>query len=209
RQDFHGTLVENGAFYISSIQQILKEKNRISGKIGIYEMPEYAFLELDEPEDWGYAEHVMRKLHPTVYSNKNIKLFLSDIDGVLTDAGMYYAENGDELKKFSTYDGMAIKLFREKGIKVGFITSENRELNQRRAKKLKIDFLEQGVEDKLQVASVLCKQENISLDQVAYVGDDINDLELLRAAGICFCPSNAQKSVKQIPGIITLSKRGG
>src|SRR5690606_11545956 len=73
RQDFHGTLVENGAFYISSIQQILKEKNRISGKIGIYEMPEYAFLELDEPEDWGYAEHVMRKLHPTVYSNKNIK----------------------------------------------------------------------------------------------------------------------------------------
>lgn len=209
RQEFLGTLVENGAFYISSIRQILHEKNRISGKIGIYEMPEYAFHELDEPEDWQNAEQVMLKLHQNINTIKNVKLVLSDIDGVLTDAGMYYTENGDELKKFSTYDGMAIKLFQEKGIKVGFITSENRKLNQRRAEKLKINFLEQGVEDKLRVVSDLCQRENISLDQIAYVGDDINDLQILRAAGVRFCPSNAQQAIKQIPGIITLTKRGG
>ncbi len=209
RQDFHGTLVENGAFYISSIQQILKEKNRISGKIGIYEMPEYAFLELDEPEDWGYAEHVMRKLHLTVYSTKNIKLFLSDIDGVLTDAGMYYAENGDELKKFSTYDGMAFKLLKQQAIKTGLITSEDKVLNKRRAEKIGVDFLFQGVKDKLSVVKELCAKEGLDLRQVAYIGDDVNDESLLSNVGFAACPADAVQKIKSIPGIHILKTKGG
>lgn len=209
RQDFHGTLVENGAFYISSVQQILQEKNRISGKIGIYEMPEYAFLELDEPEDWQHAEHVMLKLHQNINNIKNIKLVLSDIDGVLTDAGMYYTENGDELKKFSTYDGMAFQLLKQQAIKTGLITSENKVLNKRRAKKIGVDFLFQGVDDKLSVVKELCAKEGLDLRQVAYIGDDVNDESLLSNVGFAACPANAVQKIKSIPGIHILNTKGG
>ena len=209
RQDFQGALVENGAFYISSVQQILQEKNRISGKIGIYEMPEYAFLELDEPEDWQHAEQVMRKLHQNINTIKNVKLVLSDIDGVLTDAGMYYTENGDELKKFSTYDGMAFQLFKEKGIKTGLITSENRVLNKRRAEKIGVDFLFQGIKDKFSVVKELCTKEGLDLQQVAYIGDDVNDASLLSNVGFAACPANAVQKIKSIPGIHILNTKGG
>jgi N-acylneuraminate cytidylyltransferase len=209
RQNFQGTLVENGAFYISSVQQILLEKNRISGNVGIYEMPEYTFLELDEPQDWEHAEQTLRKLHRSVFKNKNIKLVLSDIDGVLTDAGMYYTENGDEFKKFSTYDGMAFQLLKEKGIKTGLITSENRVLNKRRSEKIGVDFLFQGAKDKLLVVKELCANEGISLQQVAYVGDDINDEGLLSSVGFAACPSNAIQKIKNIPGIHILQTKGG
>jgi N-acylneuraminate cytidylyltransferase len=96
RQDFDGMLMENGAFYISSIGNIKKYKNRLSGKIAIYEMPEYTAIEIDEEDDWIIAEKLMQKyiLQPKK-SSKKIKLFLSDVDGTLTDAGMYYGNNGE------------------------------------------------------------------------------------------------------------------
>ena len=154
------------------------------------------------------------KDHPeTTFAKKtkNIKLFLTDVDGVLTDAGMYYTETGDELKKFNTHDGMGLQLIREKGLKTGIITSENTKLVERRANKLKLDYLYQGRREggKLATARELCKIENISLDEIAYIGDDINCLELLSNVGIAACPANAVKEVKQIPGIIHLSKKGG
>jgi YrbI family 3-deoxy-D-manno-octulosonate 8-phosphate phosphatase len=209
RQDFNGTLVENGAFYISTVGNILTAQNRLSGKIAVYEMPEYTFHELDEPDDWASAESIMRKHLSKNLITKNIRLVLCDIDGVLTDAGMYYTENGDELKKFSTYDGMAFKLFREKGIKVGLITLENRALNKRRAEKLKLDYIVQGAEDKLAVATEICSKEGVRLDQVAYIGDDINDKILLEQVGVPVCPANAHRSIKKIPNILVLSRHGG
>ncbi|MBX2965963.1 MAG: acylneuraminate cytidylyltransferase [Cyclobacteriaceae bacterium] len=209
RQDFSGTLVENGAFYISSVKNITESKNRLSGKISIYEMPEYTFTELDEPEDWKIAEHIMQKLPGNIYNTKQIKIVLSDIDGVLTDAGMYYSENGDELKKFSTYDGMGFKLLQQSGLKTGLITQEDRQLNKRRAEKLKLDFLYQGIDNKLAIAKEICQQENISLNEVAYIGDDINDFELLSHVGVAACPANAASKIKSIPGIVQLSTAGG
>ncbi len=142
RQDFGGSFVENGALYINKVENIIKYKNRLSGKINIYEMPEYTAIELDEEDDWLVGEALMKK---NVLKEKyekyigEIKLFLSDVDGVLTDAGMYYTEQGDEFKKFSTYDGIGFKLLQKEGIKTGIITSEDRALNQRRAEKLKLD----------------------------------------------------------------------
>lgn len=140
---------------------------------------------------------------------RKIKLFITDIDGVLTDAGMYYTENGDELKKFCTYDGMGLKMLMKMGVKTAIITGEDRKLNKRRADKLTIDHIYQGIEDKLSVAKVLCKKLKIGLEETAYIGDDINDLDLLNECGIAACPANAMKAVKNIPDIIHLEKKGG
>jgi len=140
-----------------------------------------------------------------------IKLFLTDVDGVLTDAGMYYSEAGDELKKFNTHDGMGLQLIRQKGIKTGIITSEDTKMVERRYNKLKLDYLYQGKREggKLPSAKEICELEGITLAEIAYIGDDVNCLELLSNVGIAACPANALDAVKNIPGIIQLKKKGG
>ena len=210
RQDFDGLFMENGAFYINSIENIKKDKNRLSGKIAIYEMEEFTAVEIDEEDDWLIAEKMMYKYILSKRPKPNIKLFLSDVDGTLTDAGMYYGENGEEFKKFNTHDGKGFELLRKAGIKTGIITSENTKIVENRAKKLKVDFLYQGLEHKgkLDIAKEICKELNISLDEVAYIGDDINCKELLSSVGISACPSNTLEEIKNIPNIIKLSKAG-
>jgi len=210
RQDFEGTFIENGAFYINSIANILENQNRLSGKIEVYEMPEYTMTEIDEPDDWAYAEYLMKK-HVLAKNQKPIKLFLSDVDGVLTDAGMYYSENGDELKKFNTHDGKGFELLRKANIKTGIITSENTKIVERRAEKLKVDFLYQGREHggKLESAKIICKKLGITLGEVAYIGDDVNCHELLSNVGLAACPKNATNKIKGIPNIVLLERNGG
>ena len=211
RQDFQGSLIENGAFYINSVKNIKNTKNRISGNIGIYKMPEYSVLEIDEPEDWIIAESVMKKnvLRKSNLDFSSVKIFLSDVDGVMTDAGMYYTDNGDEFKKFCAYDGMGMKILQKSGIKVGILTSEDIDLNRRRANKLKLDFDFHGVKDKLKIVEDLCARENTTLNEVAYIGDDVNCFELLSNVGIAACPKNAVNKIKSIPNIIHLQKNGG
>jgi N-acylneuraminate cytidylyltransferase len=203
--------MENGAFYINNIKNIIASQNRLSGKIGIYEMPEYTAMEIDEPDDWGILESLMYRHVLLKNPKKNIKLFLTDVDGVLTDGGMYYSESGDELKKFNTRDGMAFELLCKAGIKTGIITSENTKIVENRAKKLKVDYLYQGSFEggKLTVAKAICEKEGIILDEVAYIGDDINCYELLSHVGIAACPADADISIKQISNIKTLTLSGG
>lgn len=212
RQNFGGMLMENGAFYINTVKNILSNGNRLSGKIGIYEMPEYTATEIDEPDDWTILESLMyRHVLRNGLVKSEIKLFLTDIDGTLTDGGMYYSENGDELKKFNTRDGMGLKMLQEKGIKVGIITSEDRELNKRRAEKLNADFFFQGKKNggKLTVANEIVKKMGITLNEVAYIGDDVNCYELLTNVGLAACPADACERIKNIPGIMILSRKGG
>jgi YrbI family 3-deoxy-D-manno-octulosonate 8-phosphate phosphatase len=211
RQDFDGLLMENGAFYINNIQNIKQDKNRLSGKISIYEMEEYTAVEIDEDDDWYTAEKLMYKYVLNNRTKKKIKLFLSDVDGTLTDSGMYYGENGEEFKKFNTHDGKGFELLRKAGIKTGVITSENTKIVENRAKKMKVDYLYQGLEHKgkLRVAKEICKKENITLEEVAYIGDDINCKELLESVGICACPQNSINEIKNIPNILQLSIKGG
>jgi N-acylneuraminate cytidylyltransferase len=209
RQDFDGTLLENGAFYINTVENIVKDKNRLSGKIMVHVMPEYTALELDEPDDWMIGEKLMRKHFLPTPSRKAIKLFVSDVDGVLTDAGMYYSQNGDELKKFNTHDGKGFELLRNLGVKTAIITSEDTQIVARRAAKLKVDYLYQGIKEKLGVLNDICQKEGIGLDEVAYIGDDINDLEPLSNVGLAACPSNSRPRVKEIPNIIQLDVAGG
>ena len=140
-----------------------------------------------------------------------IKLFLSDVDGVMTDGSMYYSESGDEFKRFHTYDGMAFNLLTQAGIKTGIITSENTQLVARRAAKIKADYLYQGKRDggKLQAALEICQKEGITMQEVAYIGDDINCFELLSNVGLAACPANAVAKIKAIPHIIHLQTKGG
>lgn len=142
---------------------------------------------------------------------KRIKLLLSDIDGVMTDGGMYYTSRGDFMKKFNAHDGMGLQLLRQKGVKTGIITSEDNDIARRRFEKLHLDYLVQGQRDggKLEAAKLICEQEHISLSEVAYIGDDVNCIQLLQQVGLAACPSDAVQQVKQIPGIIQLQRKGG
>lgn len=213
RQNFSGMLMENGAFYINTVKNILKSGNRLSGKIGIYEMPEYTATEIDEPDDWTILESLMQRhvLSKCQQSKKQIKLFLCDVDGTLTDGGMYYSETGDEQKKFNTRDGMGFQLLREAGIKTGIITSENTHIVENRAKKLKLDYLRQSKRDggKVAAAQEICDELGITLSEVAYIGDDINCYDLLAKVGVAACPADAMPKVKAIPGIHVMTRKGG
>lgn len=211
RQDFEGNLIENGAFYINTIGGIRQHKNRLGGNIVIYEMPEFTAIEVDEDDDWLIAEKLMYKHILQYKPHTKIKLFLSDVDGTLTDTGMFYGKNGEEFKKFNTHDGKGFELLKKAGIKTGIITSETTTIVTNRANKLKVDYLYQGLQNKgkLDVTIEICKQENINLNEVAYIGDDINCKKLLENVGFFACPNDSLKEIKNIPNIIKLSKKGG
>ena len=138
----------------------------------------------------------------------SVKLILTDIDGVWTDGGMYYDQQLNELKKFHTYDSAGVMLAHEYGIHVGIITGENTQIVKRRAEKLKIDYLFQGINDKLIVAQSLCEKLQIKLSEVAYIGDDLGDIKLLKTVGYAGVPSSAP-SYMQKYATISLQKGGG
>lgn len=136
------------------------------------------------------------------------KLILTDIDGVWTDGGMYYDQLGNEWKKFNTSDSAGVLWCKKMKIPVGIITGEDTDIVKRRAEKLKISILHQGISDKLTVAKTICKELQISLNDVAYIGDDIGDLELLTNVGISAAPNNAPIYIKSKVDFVT-EKAGG
>ena len=212
RQDFDGLLMENGAFYINTVENIYKYKNRLSGNIHPYVMPEYTAIEADEEDDWLIIEQLMYKYIINKQTRANsVKIFATDVDGVLTDAGMYYDNNGNELKRFNTHDGMAFNILKERGIITAMLTSEKTNIVKLRANKLQVDYLFQGVKgsEKLEALNKICVEKNMSLSEVAYIGDDINDYNVLSSVGFPACPKNAIANIKDIKGITHLSKSGG
>lgn len=213
RQDFSGSLTENGAFYITSKSDFLRTGNRISGRIKAVEMCEDSFFEIDEPSDWLIIEALMKKngLQPAaekIPDISQIKMFLTDSDGCLTDGGMYYTENGDEIKKFSALDGKGLSLLRERGIITGIITGETRELVKNRAKKLHLDILEMGITDKLPVVQRLSEEYQIPLENICYVGDDLPDIPVIRAVGFGCSVANGMEAVKASARYVTKTSGG-
>jgi 3-deoxy-D-glycero-D-galacto-nononate 9-phosphatase len=136
------------------------------------------------------------------------KLVITDIDGVWTDGGMYYDQSGNEWKKFNTADSAGVLYCHLMNIPVAIITGEETQIVKRRSEKLKIDFLVQGSKDKLSDASKICQQLNIELKDVAFIGDDINDIKLLAAVGFPASPNNAPEYIKSKVKIVT-QKSGG
>jgi N-acylneuraminate cytidylyltransferase len=211
RQDFEGFLVENGAFYISGVSDILTSKSRISGNIIHWEMSEETYFEVDEPSDLDIISALIRQNKHIDKLGGRIKLFVSDIDGTLTDGGMYYSEKGEQFKKFNTRDGMGFEILRNQGISTALVTSEVSKINEARAKKLKIDFLIDGVSgiEKKNSIITLCETLGIGLHEVAYIGDDINCFDVLSAVGYAACPKTADKRILNIRGINVISLAGG
>ena len=140
--------------------------------------------------------------------SKPIKLFITDIDGVWTDGGMYYDQTGNELKKFNTSDSAGVLFARKLNIPVGIITGENTKIVKNRAEKLKINILYQGISDKISVANKICEEYNVSLNEVAYIGDDIGDYKLLQIVGFSAAPNNAPDYIKSAVDYVT-TKNGG
>ncbi|HQV13249.1 MAG TPA: HAD hydrolase family protein [Nitrospira sp.] len=135
-------------------------------------------------------------------------MFATDVDGVLTDAGMYYSESGDEWKKFNTRDGMGIKLLQKAGIITAIITQESTKIVMRRAQKLTIPEVHQGAYDKLAVLKDLISRYGLTMKQVAYIGDDVNDLQALSAVGFSASPADGIPPVLKVVRYVC-KKNGG
>ncbi|MBR6018181.1 MAG: HAD hydrolase family protein [Paludibacteraceae bacterium] len=148
---------------------------------------------------------------------KDIKLFLTDVDGCLTDGGLYYSGEGHVMKRFCTYDGMGMVRVQEAGIPCGILTSETCDIVKVRAEMLNLRYLYLGVGSrlcpdrptKLKAAEQICREMGITLQEVCFVGDDVNDIDLLRAVGHPCCPPTARPEVRAIPGIRILNTPGG
>jgi 3-deoxy-D-manno-octulosonate 8-phosphate phosphatase (KDO 8-P phosphatase) len=141
--------------------------------------------------------------------SQNIRLFVTDVDGVLTDGGMFYTESGDEFKKFNAKDGIAIKALKSKGIQTGIISHGiNKNLISRRAALLDISLVEVGTTPKLDLLKAWCTQLGIELSQVAYIGDDLTDLDCIKSVGISVCPNDAVSEVKRYCKVVTRAKGG-
>ena len=139
---------------------------------------------------------------------KKIRLVITDVDGVLTDGGIFYSKNGEFLKKFNTRDSMGMELLLNCGIKTVMLTRENSEIVKKRAKKIKIVELYSGVTDKKSILPKILKNYNVRIDEIAYIGDDINDLEIMRSIGFAATPNDGNTEVKKISNYICKMKGG-
>jgi len=139
----------------------------------------------------------------------SIKLLVLDVDGVMTDGGMYYTEAGDQFKKFDTKDGMGIKLAMQQGIEVAFLSSgSNARIINDRAATLGVQRVHAGWGEKLEILNRWCNESGIELKDVAYVGDDVNDMACIGAVGLSACPADAVDAVKNAVTHI-LTRKGG
>lgn len=154
------------------------------------------------------ARRDSRGRQPSKTTLQQIRLFATDVDGVLTDAGMYYSETGDEWKKFNTRDGMGIKLLQKAGLITAIVTQERTRLVARRAEKLAIPELHQGVTDKLSLIREMAARHGLSLSQVAYIGDDVNDLESLMAVGFSASPADGMPEIRRAVDYVCRKKGG-
>lgn len=136
------------------------------------------------------------------------KLVITDIDGVWTDGSMYYDQVGNELKRFNTSDSAGVAFLRIHGIPTAILTGEDTDIVRRRAKKLGISHVHCGVKNKLKLATEICAELGITLADVAFIGDDLNDILLLKQVRLSACPDNAPTYIKDAVNW-PLKKRGG
>ncbi len=137
-----------------------------------------------------------------------IKAFLTDVDGVLTDGGMYYSPDGLVMKKYFVRDGMGSVVLQKSGIETGMITSDTSPIGRARAERLKFDHIYIGIRDKCEALDDICTKKNYTHQNIAFIGDDINDIEILKRAGFSAAPADAIDEVKKVVDYVC-SKKGG
>lgn len=206
RQDFEGLLVENGAVYATKKEALFESKNRISGTVGVVAMPEETLAEIDSMTDWKIVETLLFERQKRNKRPNRIDHLVLDVDGVFTDACVYYDSEGEMAKKFNMRDGMGLEILRQHDVSVIVITSENSELVKQRMKKLKIENAFFGVKDKYSFLRHFATERAISFNSMAYCGDDVNDLANICSVGWSFVPQDAVMEVKPHADLILANK---
>jgi YrbI family 3-deoxy-D-manno-octulosonate 8-phosphate phosphatase len=202
RQDFEGLLIENGACYVTTHSALRESKNRISGNIATVPMTEQSLTEIDSLTDWKILEELLAARLKSKKQSERITHLILDVDGVFTDGCIYYGADGEMMKKFDMRDGMGLEILRQYGVEVMVMTSENSQIVASRMKKLKIDDVYLGVKDKYSLLSRIVRDRNLSFSQIAYMGDDVNDLANICAAGWSLAPANATQPIKNHADVI-------
>jgi N-acylneuraminate cytidylyltransferase len=208
RQDFDGLLVENGAVYCTTKEAFLQSNNRVSGSIGLFEMPEETLMEIDSVSDWNIIENLLIERQKRMKVCQKIQYLVLDVDGVFTDGGIYYNEDGEFAKKFDMRDGMGLEILRENNVEVVVLTSENSIIVAQRMKKLKIENAFLGIKDKYSFLKQFLTLKNSSFDAMAYVGDDVNDLANICSCGWSFAPADAMNIVKAHADVVLTNNAG-
>lgn len=209
RQDFEGLLVENGAVYTCTKDVIKTKQNRLGDNVGIVTMPEESLQEIDSENDWLVVEQLLMARQQGLKKAEKITHLVLDVDGVFTDGTITYTKDGEHTKQFDMRDGMGLEILRQFGVTVMIMTSERSELVAKRMQKLQIEQVYLGVKDKYTLLTHLAKQQGFSLNNVAYVGDDVNDLANICSVGWSLAPSNAMKEVTNQADIILPKPSGG
>ena len=202
RQDIKGFFYDDGNIYIIN-SDLIKNNRWYGDNICKKVIDRELNFEIDDLLDFKIVSNLLEERliegkQTSSFHDKlsNIKLLIMDVDGILTDAGMYYSEKGDELKKFNTRDGKGLELIRGLGIKTAIITSENTSIVEKRAQKLKVDFLYQGIVKKDLTIIEIASKLNINLEDIAFIGDDLNDISGLKIVGLPITVKSATRQNK-------------
>lgn len=209
RQGFEGLLIENGAVYCTTKEAFVASSNRVSGKIGLVKMNEESLCEIDSLTDWLIIEELLINRLKSRKKTNRITHVVLDVDGVFTDGTVFYSREGELAKQFDMRDGMGLEILRENGVEVLVMTSEQSQLVAQRMKKLKIEEVYLGVKDKYALLQHLLINKSIELSNIAYLGDDVNDLANMCSVGWSITPNNATSAAKQHADVILTAQSGG
>lgn len=185
-----------------------------AARIEVHALDALALLDTAHPAHWQAVEHLLRhratadKDLALRNSLRDIRALVVDVDGTLTDGGMYYDADGEALKKFNTKDAQGMKMLEKQGTIIGVITAEDTPRVHSRMKKLQFDNYHFGIKDKLPLLKSLCQRWGIEMSQVAYVGDDLGDQACIQAAGFSACPADAEACVRPYATYITRRRAG-
>jgi len=139
-----------------------------------------------------------RSISKIVEKCKNVKLVITDVDGVLTDGSMYYSDQGEVLKRFNTHDGMGVELLLRNNIRTILMTREKSIIAKKRGKKINAAITYTNIKNKKEQLEKICRLFNVNEEHIAYIGDDLNDYEIMKSVGFCAAPANGVKQIKSI-----------
>jgi len=205
RQDRKPYYLENGSIYIFKPEILRQFNNRLGGAISIHSMPFWKSYEIDSIEDLEICKYfmlnkILKKQNKSLFLN-NVRLVVYDFDGVMTDNKVILREDGLESAVVNRSDGLAVGIIKKMGIEQMILSKEKNRVVEARAAKLDIPVIK-GIDDKKEFLIDYCKKNNIGLGNVVYIGNDLNDLEVMMSVGYPVCPSDAYEEIKSISKII-------
>jgi N-acylneuraminate cytidylyltransferase len=213
RQDYHIEYLENGSIYVFKPWVLRKHKTRLGGKIVIYPMDWLESLQIDSPEDLELLGKVIRIYKSQSYSKtelavfSQINLLVIDFDGVMTDNKTLVDQDGHESVFCNRGDGLGVSLLKKAGIKLLVLSTETNPVVSARCRKLQIDCI-QSSEDKLSVLKEVAAKHSLDYRNVAFIGNDINDIECMKWVGVAIAPSDSVPLILEIANFVT-PQRGG